>query len=242
MGKFKSNNIYDDNFTLAIYKAEIGKYADLSAEEEIDLGKKIKEGDKASLNKLIRHNLGLVIGVVGEYRNRGISLLELISEGNIGLMDAAKDYDINKTNGARFSTYAYGKIRGKMSHMFTALSCRTRRFPLLLDQIGPGEDEEEKEEKVFGYIKSNYAPVEEQAQNNTLNRLLLLCLSGLTEREREIVNLRYGLENRYEMTLGKIGEMFNLTKERVRKIEQKALQKVRRVPGISRKFPVGTFE
>jgi RNA polymerase primary sigma factor len=253
------------------YLQEIGKVDLLTPDEEVELAKRIKEGDQIALEKLTKANLRFVVSVAKQYQNQGLSLGDLINEGNLGLIKAAQRFD--ETRGFKFISYAVWWIR---QSILQALAEQSRIVRLPLNRVGSlnkisktfseleqkFEREPSPEElaevldvttaevvdtmKISGRHVSMDAPfvqgeentlldVLENAEPNTdsilinesLSEEIKRSLSTLTEREREIIVLFFGLGTNHPLSLEEIGEKFNLTRERVRQIKDKALQRLR---------------
>ena len=258
---------------LKIYLNEIGQIPLLDEAEERELGKKSSEGDQEARRKLEEGNLRLVVSLAKHYTGRGIPLMDLIQEGNIGLMRAVEKYDFTKEN--RFSTYASWWIKEAMQRAIDQQS-REIRVPVhvaenmkkvqriakeLQQTLGREATPEEIAEKLDGkdaaYVKeilsylqnpvSLETPVGEDGENNlgdmvedkteatpeeAMNQLVQKeevseLLESLTERERQVIRLRYGLEDGKPHTLEEIGNELDVTRERVRQIEARAMEKLR---------------
>ncbi|HED08193.1 MAG TPA: sigma-70 family RNA polymerase sigma factor [Ignavibacteria bacterium] len=254
------------------YLQEIGKVDLLTAEQEIELAVRIKKGDQAALELLTKANLRFVVSVAKQYQNQGLSLGDLINEGNLGLIKAAKRFD--ETRGFKFISYAVWWIRQSILQALAEQS-RIVRLPLnrvgALNKIGKAysnlEQEFEREPnaseianelemdiseisdtlKISGRHISVDAPFA-QGDNNSLldvienehqpepdNSLMTeslkseinRALSSLSEREAEVIKLYFGLKKEYSLTLEEIGDRFNLTRERVRQIKEKAIRRLR---------------
>jgi RNA polymerase primary sigma factor len=253
------------------YLQEIGKVDLLNPAEEIDLAIKIKGGDKQSLEKLVKANLRFVVSVAKQYQNQGLSLGDLINEGNLGLIKAANRFD--ETRGFKFISYAVWWIRQSILQALAEQS-RIVRLPLnrvgALNKIGKAysslEQEYEREPsaneialelemdidevadtlKISGRHISMDAPFQQGEENRLLdiieddqplpdNKLMSdslkneveRAISTLTEREAEVIKLYFGLNKEHSLTLEEIGEKFNLTRERVRQIKEKAIRRLR---------------
>ena len=259
-----------------MYLKEIGKVQLLSAQEEIDLAKRMAEGDQEAKQKLAEANLRLVVSVAKRYVGRGMLFLDLIQEGNLGLIKAVEKFDYRK--GYKFSTYATWWIRQAITRAI-ADQARTIRIPVhmvetinklirvnrqLLQDYGrdPRPDEIAREmgiseEKVREIIKVAQEPVSletpigeeedshlgdfipdddapapaEQAAFTLLKEQLMEVLDTLTPREEKVLRLRFGLDDGKARTLEEVGRDFNVTRERIRQIEAKALRKLRHPPG-----------
>ena len=254
------------------YLQEIGKVALLTAEDEIKLAIKIKQGDPEALEKLTRANLRFVVSVAKQYQNQGLSLGDLINEGNLGLIKAAKRFD--ETRGFKFISYAVWWIRQSILQALAEQS-RIVRLPLnrvgALNRIGKAystlEQEYEREpspEEVAKVLEMDVQDISETLQisskhlsfdapfaDDQENRLLDVleneeepapdttlmseslhaeinkALSKLSEQEAEVIKLYFGLEDDQPMTLEEIGDKFNLTRERIRQIKEKAIRRLR---------------
>ena len=263
-----------------MYLKEIGKVPLLSAEEEIELAKRMEKGDEAAKKRLAEANLRLVVSIAKRYLGRGMQFLDLIQEGNLGLIKAVEKFDYTK--GFKFSTYATWWIRQAITRAI-ADQARTIRIPVhmvetinkvkkvqsqLLHQNGhePSADEiaaeidmpvdkvreimrvaqepvsletpigEEEDSHLGDFIPDNDAPAPADAASHTMLREQLSdVLSTLTPREAKVLKLRFGLEDGRSRTLEEVGKEFNVTRERIRQIEAKALRKLRH-PSRSRKL------
>ncbi|HWK56273.1 MAG TPA: RNA polymerase sigma factor RpoD/SigA [Parapedobacter sp.] len=253
------------------YLHEIGKVDLITAEEEVILAQKIREGDQAALERLTKTNLRFVVSVAKQYQNQGLTLGDLINEGNLGLIKAAKRFD--ETKGFKFISYAVWWIR---QSILQAIAEQSRIVRLPLNQVGSLskiskafsklEQEYEREpspEELADILETTVDKVSDtlsnsgrhvsmdapfvQGEENTLLDVLenadpdtdstlideslseeiKRSLATLTEREREIIVLFFGLGSNHQLSLEEIGEKFNLTRERVRQIKDKALQRLR---------------
>ncbi len=255
-----------------IYLKEIGRVPLLTSEEEIELAKKIQEGDKEAKKRLAEANLRLVVSIAKRYGGRGMSFLDLIQEGNLGLIKAVEKFDYTK--GFKFSTYATWWIRQSITRAI-ADQARTIRIPVhmvetitkvkkasstLLHQNGrdPTAEEiaeeldmpvdkvreimriaqdpvsletpigEEEDSHLGDFIPDDNAPEPTEAASQVLlKEQINQVLGTLTEREEKVLRLRFGLEDGRSRTLEEVGQMFNVTRERIRQIEAKALRKLR---------------
>ena len=236
------------------YLREIGKVPLLIAEEEVELAKRYEKGDKAPKDKLTQSNLRLVVSIAKKYIGRGLSLLDLIQEGNQGLIRAVEKYDWRK--GFKFSTYATWWIRQAITRAI-ADQARTIRIPVhmvetinklyrisrrLMQELGreptPEEIAEEAEIdpervreifKIAQEVTSLEAPVGED-QESFLGDFIpdeSQVLATLSDREAKVLKLRFGLEGNKQMTLEEVGKVFGVTRERIRQIEAKALRKLK---------------
>ena len=263
---------YRESQSLDKYLQEIGKVDLLTAEEEIELAIKIKEGDKKALEKLTKANLRFVVSVAKQYQNQGLSLGDLINEGNLGLIKAGKRFD--ETRGFKFISYAVWWIRQSILQALAEQS-RIVRLPLnrvgALSKIGraysnleqeferePSADEladeldmdvkevtdtlkisskhvsvdapfsQGEENRLLDVIKNDAQPSpDNMLLSESLKTEIASALSSLPERESEVLKLYYGIETDHAMTLEEIGEKFNLTRERVRQIKEKAIRRLR---------------
>ena len=261
-----------ESASLDKYLQEIGREELITAEEEVHLAKKIKEGDQKALEKLTRANLRFVVSVAKQYQNQGLSLPDLINEGNLGLIKAARRFD--ETRGFKFISYAVWWIR---QSILQALAEQSRIVRLPLNQVGSLnkinkaysklEQEFEREPtadeiaelldlpidkvsdtmKVSGRHVSMDAPFANGEESSLLDVLvnhdslkadagLIMeslskeidrALSTLTERERDVVKLFFGIGLNHGLTLEEIGDKFDLTRERVRQIKEKAIRRLR---------------
>ncbi len=255
-----------------MYLKEIGKIPLLTAEEEIELSKKIEEGDDEAGKRLAEANLRLVVSIAKKYVGRGMQFLDLIQEGNLGLIKAVEKYD--HTLGYKFSTYATWWIRQAITRAI-ADQARTIRVPVhmvetinklsktsknLLQEIGREPTVEEiaqkmemSVERVREIIKIAQEPVSletpigeeddshlgdfiqdentktpsESAMLVMLKEQIIEVLNSLNDREQKVIILRYGLNDGRQRTLEEVGQMFGVTRERIRQIEAKALRKLR---------------
>ncbi len=254
------------------YLQEIGKVDLLTPDQEIELAIRIKKGDQSALEALTKANLRFVVSVAKQYQNQGLSLGDLINEGNLGLIKAAKRFD--ETRGFKFISYAVWWIRQSILQALAEQS-RIVRLPLnrvgALNKIGKAysnlEQEYEREPsaaelaqelemdvnevadtlKISGRHVSMDAPFAQGEDNRLLDVLqndqqpnpdfglmteslkmeIERALSTLTEREAEVIRLYFGLNKEHSLTLEEIGERFNLTRERVRQIKEKAIRRLR---------------
>ena len=274
-----------DTSALTIYLREIGKVSLLTIEEEVELAAKIKAGDMQARNKMVRANLRLVVKIANDYSNFGLPLLDLISEGNIGLIKAVERFDPAK--GGKLSTYAAWWIKQSIKRAL-ANQGKTIRLPVhLVDKIAKlrrtavqmqeglgreptdeelglelglpsakvanlktlgirptsldvpiGEDEGGGLGDIIG--DDNALPPSEALDIKSLSDDLKELLDDLEEREAEIIRLRFGLKGDRPMTLEEVGETFDITRERVRQLQNLALVKIRQ--GLKKKEQVHTKE
>ena len=263
-----------------MYLKEIGKVPLLSAEEEVELAKRMADGDEEAKKRLAEANLRLVVSIAKRYVGRGMLFLDLIQEGNLGLIKAVEKFDYHK--GFKFSTYATWWIRQAITRAI-ADQARTIRIPVhmvetinklirvsrqLLQELGrePTPEEiaadldmpvervreilkisqepvsletpigEEEDSHLGDFIQDDNVPVPADAAAFTLlKEQLEEVLGTLTEREQKVLTLRFGLEDGRARTLEEVGKEFNVTRERIRQIEAKALRKLRH-PSRSRKL------
>ena len=263
-----------------MYLKEIGKVPLLTAEEEIELAKRMENGDEDAKKRLAEANLRLVVSIAKRYVGRGMLFLDLIQEGNLGLIKAVEKFDYNK--GFKFSTYATWWIRQAITRAI-ADQARTIRIPVhmvetinklvrvsrqLLQELGrePTPEEiaermeipvervreilkisqepvsletpigEEEDSHLGDFIQDDNVPVPADAAAFTLlKEQLVEVLGTLTEREQKVLRLRFGLDDGRARTLEEVGKEFNVTRERIRQIEAKALRKLRH-PSRSRKL------
>lgn len=258
--------------SLEKYLQEIGREGLITADEEVVLAKKIREGDQQALEKLTRSNLRFVVSVAKQYQNQGLSLPDLINEGNLGLIKAAQRFD--ETRGFKFISYAVWWIR---QSILQAIAEQSRIVRLPLNQVGslnkinkafskleqeferePSPEELAKllelpEDKIADTMKvsgrhvSVDAPLingeesslldvmvnhdspraDQHLMTESLQREIERSLSTLTDREREVVKMFYGIGYNHGLTLDEIGAKFDLTRERVRQIKEKAIRRLR---------------
>ena len=227
-----------------MYLKDIGRVPLLSADDEIELARKMQEGDEESKRKLSEANLRLVVSIAKRYVGRGMLFLDLIQEGNLGLMKAVEKFDYQK--GFKFSTYATWWIRQAITraiadqartiripvHMVETINKLTRVSRLLLQKYGreptPAEIAEEMhitEERVREIQKIALDPV--SLETPIGEETLSTVLNSLTPREEKVLRLRYGVDDGRPRTLEEVGREFNVTRERIRQIEAKALRKLR---------------
>ena len=254
------------------YLQEIGKVELISAEEEVELAQRIKQGDKVALEKLTKANLRFVVSVSKQYQNQGLSLPDLINEGNLGLIKAAQRFD--ETRGFKFISYAVWWIR---QSILQALAEQSRIVRLPLNKIGsinkinkayakleqeyerePNAEEiaevleiteaevkesmenagrhismdapliQDEDNTMYDVLKSEEAPTPEtELLYESLRKEIDRAISTLTPREADVVRLYFGLNGSHPMTLEEIGEKFDLTRERVRQIKEKAIRRLK---------------
>ena len=254
------------------YLQEIGKVDLLTPDEEVELAKRIRDGDQIALERLTKANLRFVVSVAKQYQNQGLSLGDLINEGNLGLIKAAQRFD--ETRGFKFISYAVWWIRqsilqalaeqsrivrlplnrvgslNKISKTFSELEQRYEREPSpeeLADELEITAAEVIDTLKISGRHVSMDAPFvqgedntlldvlendtedkpDSELMNDSLRREVQRALSTLTPREADVITYYFGLNGEHPMTLEEIGEKFNLTRERVRQIKEKAIRRLR---------------
>lgn len=254
------------------YLQEIGKVDLITAEKEVELAQRIKAGDKIALEKLTKANLRFVVSVAKQYQNQGLSLPDLINEGNLGLIKAAKRFD--ETRGFKFISYAVWWIRqsilqalaeqsrivrlplnkigsiNKINKAYAALEQEHERAPSaeeISDQLDMTEDDVKESIKNSGRHVSMDAPLVEGEDSNLYDVLksgespnpdkdLMIeslrveierSLQTLTPREADLIRLYFGLSGNHPMTLEEIGDTFDLTRERVRQIKEKAIRRLK---------------
>ena len=260
-----------ESASLDKYLQEIGKEDLITVEEEVELAQRIRKGDQRALEKLTRANLRFVVSVAKQYQNQGLSLPDLINEGNLGLIKAAEKFD--ETRGFKFISYAVWWIR---QSILEALAEQSRIVRLPLNQVGslnkinkafsrfeqeherrPSPEElaetldlpaekvadtlrvsgrhisvdapfvEGEDNSLLDVLVNDDSPVADKTLiNESLSTEVERALATLTERERDIIRLFFGI-NCQEMTLEEIGEKFGLTRERVRQIKEKAIRRLR---------------
>ncbi len=263
------------NDSIRLYLCEIGKISLLTGREEIDLARRIKKGDQSAKSKLAESNLRLVVSIAKKYIGRGLSFLDLIQEGNIGLFRAVEKFDPDR--GFKFSTYATWWIRQAITRAI-ADQARTIRIPVhmvetinklthaqrrLVQELGrePAVEElaaemgmdikkvkhilkisqdivsleapvgTEEDSKLGDFIEDDDAVLPQEATNRVLiKENIHEMLQYLSPRERKIIEMRFGLKDGVGHTLEEVGQEFNVTRERIRQIEAKVLQKLKEHP------------
>ena len=261
-----------ETVSLDKYLHDIGKVELITAEEEVELARKIKNGDQAALEKLTKSNLRFVVSVAKQYQNQGLTLPDLINEGNLGLIKAAQRFD--ETRGFKFISYAVWWIR---QSILQALAEQSRLVRLPLNKIGTInkinkayaqlEQEFEREPKaeeiakllditeaevkdslrnasrhlsmdaslthdddnnMYDVLKAEEAPTPDKGLlYESLKMEINRTISTLPEREAQVIKLYFGLDSKHPMTLEEIGEKFDLTRERVRQIKEKAIRRLK---------------
>ncbi len=256
------------------YLQEIGRVDLITADEEVELARRIKTGDKAALERLTKANLRFVVSVSKQYQNQGLSLPDLINEGNVGLIKAAERFD--ETRGFKFISYAVWWIR---QSILQALAEQARIVRLPLNKIGtinkinrayseleqlyerppsvhelaeflecsiedvrqsmsnssrhismdaPLLEGEESSSSMYDVLPNDALPSpEEELNKESLRKDIERSLSSLTSRESDVVRLYYGLNGKHPLTLEEIGDLFDLTRERVRQIKEKAIRRLK---------------
>ena len=268
----QSRRYRDEDRSLDLYLREIGSTPLINAQEEVKLARRIRQGDKRALEKLTKANLRFVVSVAKNYQNQGLSLADLINEGNIGLIKAAKRFD--ETRGFKFISYAVWWIR---QAILQALAEQSRIVRLPLNRVGtlhkigkvsssleqtygrnPSPDEIAKEleltesevadtlkisnshlsldqpfsvsedNSLIDILEDEFQPGPDEALlDQSLRVEIEKALDTLTPREAEVINLYFGLNSEKALTLEEIGARFNLTRERVRQIKEKAIRRLR---------------
>ncbi len=254
------------------YLADIGREELITADEEVKLAQRIREGDATALDKLTRANLRFVVSVAKQYQNQGLSLPDLINEGNLGLIKAAQKFD--ETRGFKFISYAVWWIR---QSILQALAEQSRIVRLPLNQVGslnkikkissrleqefqrnPSSEEIadhldvaqskieavmkisthyvsmdapliEDEDTRFGdvYMPEDFVAADDKLIKDSLNNEIQRTLGTLSEKERDVINLYYGIGMSHALTLDEIATHFDLTRERVRQIKEKAIRRLK---------------
>lgn len=263
---------YNLDDPVRMYLKEIGQIKLLSAEEEIELAKKIADGDQAAKNKLTEANLRLVVSIAKKYSGRGLHILDLIQEGNTGLIRAVDKFDWTKGN--KFSTYATWWIRQAITraiadqartirvpvHMVEVINKATRCNRKLVQELGrePTVEEiaaelglpvekiieanrtaadtlsldtpvgDEEDTSIGSFVEDDRSPGPADATSNALlAEALKEILDTLTEREADVLRMRFGMYDGRTHTLEEVGQIFGVTRERIRQIENKAIRKLR---------------
>ena len=261
-----------DTASLDKYLQEIGKVELISAEEEVELAQRIKAGDRIALERLTKANLRFVVSVAKQYQNQGLTLPDLINEGNMGLIKAAQRFD--ETRGFKFISYAVWWIR---QSILQALAEQSRIVRLPLNKIGsinkinkmyayleqahervPSAEEiareldmsvsdvkesmknsgrhismdaplvEGEDSNLYDVLRSGESPnPDKELMHESLKTEIERALKNLTPREADVIRLYFGLGENYPMTLEEIGETFELTRERVRQIKEKAIRRLK---------------
>ena len=263
---------YNLDDPVRMYLKEIGQVRLLSADEEIELAKKVSEGDKAAKDKLTEANLRLVVSIAKKYSGRGLHILDLIQEGNTGLIRAVDKFDYTKGN--KFSTYATWWIRQAITraiadqartirvpvHMVEVINKATRCNRKLVQELGrePTLEEiaaelnlpiekiieanrtaadtlsldtpvgDEEDTTIGSFVEDDNTPGPVDATSNAmLSEALTEILGTLTEREADVLRMRFGMYDGRTHTLEEVGQIFGVTRERIRQIENKAIRKLR---------------
>lgn len=266
------NDQFDDENILSMYLKEINRIPLLTREEEDTLARKSAAGDEFARKRMIESNLRFVVNVAKKYQNQGMPLIDLINEGNIGLMNALEKYDVDR--GYHFISYAVWWIRQAILKAICEKS-RTVRLPLnranelvqiqkmqrklmhdtgddpTMEEIGEAmnmdpqlvgdllaisRDMVSLDAPVYGdpsnstvgdFIEDNYRSAEDTLMEKSLRDDINEALETLSDKEREIIEMRFGLNGAIPMSLKEIGELYNLTKERIRQIEKKAIERMK---------------
>ena len=263
---------YNLDDPVRMYLKEIGQVKLLSADEEVELAKRVSEGDQEAKNKLTEANLRLVVSIAKKYSGRGLHILDLIQEGNTGLIRAVDKFDWTKGN--KFSTYATWWIRQAITraiadqartirvpvHMVEVINKATRCNRQLVQELGrePTVEEiaaklgmpvekiieanrtaadtlsldtpvgDEEDTSIGSFVEDERTPGPADATSNALlGEALKEILDTLTEREADVLRLRYGMSDGRTHTLEEVGQQFGVTRERIRQIENKAIRKLR---------------
>lgn len=261
-----------DTASLDKYLQEIGRVELINADEEVDLARRIKEGDQAALERLVKANLRFVVSVSKQYQNQGLSLPDLINEGNLGLIKAAQRFD--ETRGFKFISYAVWWIRqsilqalaeqarivrlplnkigsiNKINKTFSNLEQQFEREPspaeiaemleLTVDDVKESMQNSSKhvsmdapliegeDNSLYDVVSSDDTPSPDTPlMHDSLKREIERTLTTLAPREADIVRLFFGLNGQHALTLEEIGEKFDLTRERVRQIKEKAIRRLK---------------
>lgn len=261
-----------DTASLDKYLQEIGRVELVTADEEVELARRIKEGDQAALEKLVKANLRFVVSVSKQYQNQGLSLSDLINEGNLGLIKAAQRFD--ETRGFKFISYAVWWIRqsimqsiaeqgrivrlplnkigsiNKINRTFSSLEQFYEREPSITEiaeamELSENDVKESlqnsgkhvsmdaplvdgEDGSLYDVVKSDESPEPDlKLMKDSLSKEIDRTLQTLAPREADVVRMFFGLNGNYAMTLEEIGEKFDLTRERVRQIKEKALRRLK---------------
>ncbi|MDP4586889.1 MAG: sigma-70 family RNA polymerase sigma factor [Flavobacteriales bacterium] len=256
------------------YLQEIGRVDLITAEEEVELARRIKQGDQVALEKLTKANLRFVVSVSKQYQNQGLSLPDLINEGNLGLIKAAQRFD--ETRGFKFISYAVWWIRqsilqalaeqsrivrlplnkigsiNKINTAFARLEQEFERPPtaaelaevleMTLDEVkqslknagrhvsmdAPLKDGDDSSSTMYDVLQTGETPSPDtELMTESLRKEIERSLKTLTTREADVIRLYFGLNGEHPMTLEEIGERFDLTRERVRQIKEKAIRRLK---------------
>ncbi|MFN8208822.1 MAG: RNA polymerase sigma factor RpoD/SigA [Bacteroidales bacterium] len=257
------------------YLHEIGRVDLLNADDEVELARRIRSGDAEALNRLVKSNLRFVVSVAKQYQNQGLSLPDLINEGNLGLIKASQRFD--ETRGFKFISYAVWWIRqsilqalaeqarivrlplnkigsiNKINRTFAALEQKFEREPTILEiaqalELAPGDVKDairtsgrhvsmdaplgnEEEGNMYDVMTNMESPSPDKGLlTDSLRREIERVLSTLSQREADIIKMYFGLDGRMPFTLEEIGESFQLTRERVRQIKEKAIKRLKQTP------------
>ncbi len=254
--------INESNRSLSQYLEEIGKYEPLHPDREVVLAQRIKKNNRAALKELVESNLRFVVSVAKDYQGQGLPLTDLINEGNLGLIKAAGRFD--ETRGFKFISYAVWWIR---QSILQALAEHSRIVRLPLNRVGtiskitktamtsdevvdamrisrrhhslnePFRDGEKN--SLLDVIEDDgETPPDDPLMSESLKDEIRQSLSTLKDREKQVIKMYFGIDRDYALTLNEIGEEFNLTRERVRQIKEKAIRRLRHR---SRSKPLRTY-
>lgn len=266
------NDLFEDENILSMYLKEINRIPLLSREEEEIVARKAAKGNEAARKRMIESNLRFVVNVAKKYQNQGLPLIDLINEGNIGLMNAIDKFDVDR--GYHFISYAVWWIKQAILKAICEKS-RTVRLPLnranellqiqkaqrqlmhdsgdepTMEELGAitnmdpqlvgdllaiSRDMVSLDAPVYGdpsnssvgdFIEDGYRSADDIVMEKALRKDINEALETLTEKEREIIEMRFGLNGAIPMSLKEIGELYNLTKERIRQIEKKAIERMK---------------
>jgi len=266
------NDLFEDENILSMYLKEINRIPLLTREEEDIVARKAAQGNEIARKRMIESNLRFVVNVAKKYQNQGLPLIDLINEGNIGLMNAIDKYDVDR--GYHFISYAVWWIKQAILKAICEKS-RTVRLPLnranellqiqkaqrqlmhdsgeepTMEELGAitnmdpqlvgdllaiSRDMVSLDAPVYGdpsnssvgdFIEDGYRSADDIVMEKALRKDINEALETLTEKEREIIEMRFGLNGAIPMSLKEIGELYNLTKERIRQIEKKAIERMK---------------
>lgn len=230
----KNNTLpINEQSLISTYIKEVEKIPLLSREEEYNLAVLAKQGDSAARNKLVEANSRFVISVAKKFQGRGLPLEDLISEGNIGLLTAVDKFEPEK--GFHFISYAVWWIR---QSIMKAIADKSRMVRLPVNRLDEAEKysvdvcsldvpvNEGDDTTVGDFIESPALGPENEVLEKNLSESIDRILDGLSEREREIIMLRYGLRNHEQLSLKEVGDIYGLTKERIRQIEKNVIARI----------------
>lgn len=214
--------------SLGMYFRDVSKQSLIDSKEEIKLAERIKKGDQKAIDKLVKANLRFVISVAKQYQNKGLSLVDLIQEGNIGLIEGAKRYD--ETKGFKFISYAVWWIRQSIQE------CLTKRSKVITNEVSENEnikvivnDDGETNEETFEYCHETTSEYDDimNELNDSKCFIINKLMKKLPLRGRKIISFYYGLNGEEEKNLEEIGDELGITKERVRQIKEQCLKILR---------------